>query len=236
MKNLKYEFELLYELQNYDIRIDIIKKKINRILLLAKEKEEILENSKIELDFKKKEYVKLISLRKEKEELLNSKEGLISKYSMELSVVRSNDIYNVLLLEIEKAKADKNVVENEILWLMDEIDKEFIVCRLTENELKKVEQRIENELGEIESSVKKLEKEATEVEIERKKYGLCINKEVLGQYERLRENRPGQNICLIEGESCSGCGIMLRPQLINQTEKCHELVFCDNCFRILLKK
>jgi predicted nucleic acid-binding Zn-ribbon protein len=236
MKNLKYDFELLYELQNYDMRIDSIKEKINRISLLAKEKEGILESSKIKLNFKKKNYIKLISLRKEKEELLDSKEGLINKYSMELSVVRSNDVYRVLLLEIEKAKVDKSVVENEILWLMDEIDRESIVCRLTESELKKIEQKIGNEISEIESSVKKLEKKVREVEIERKEYELGINKEVLGQYERLRENRSGQNVCLVEGESCSGCGMMLRPQLINQTEKCHELVFCDNCFRILLKK
>jgi predicted nucleic acid-binding Zn-ribbon protein len=236
MKSLKYDFELLYELQNYDIRIDNIKERIDKILLLAKEKEEGLENSKIELDLKKKKYVKLVSLKKEKEELLNSKEGLINKYSIELGAVRSNDVYRVILLEIEKAKASKNVVENEILSLMDEIDRESIIFRLTESELKKNEHKIKNEISEIETSVKKLEKEVTEVKIERREFGLSINKEVLGQYERLRENRSGQNICLVEDESCSGCGIVLRPQLINQTEKCCELVFCDNCFRILLKK
>ncbi|MDR3281416.1 MAG: C4-type zinc ribbon domain-containing protein [Endomicrobium sp.] len=236
MESLKYDFELLYKLQNYDTKIDDIKSKINRILLSVIEKKGILENKKFELDFEKKKYRELVSSKKEKEALLYSKEKLISKYSMELNVVRSNDVYKVLLLEIKKAKADKSVVEDEILWLMDEVDRESLVCRFIESEFKKNELKVASEISEIERSVKFFEKEIIGIEIERKEFGLSINKKVLEQYERLREGRSGQNICLVDGDSCSGCGIVLRPQLINQTEKCHDLVFCDNCSRILLKK
>ena len=46
----------------------------------------------------------------------------------------------------------------------------------------------------------------------------------------------GQGLATIESDSCSGCNMVLRPQLIVQATKCKELVYCDNCSRILFNK
>jgi len=236
MENLKQDLELLYGLQDYDIRIDKIREKICEIPLLIEKKRNILEDKKSEVKAKKKNFVKLNSLEKEKEALLDSKEKEISKYSNELNTVKSNDIYKKLLSEIEKAKADKNTIEDEILNLIGKVDEEYTVVKTAENELKEFEQEVKDEIVRIESSARKLEIEAEKAEKEREKHKLKVNKAVLAQYERLRAGRSGQGICIIDGESCGGCGMLLRPQLINQVQKCHELVFCDNCSRILLKR
>ncbi|MDR3275278.1 MAG: C4-type zinc ribbon domain-containing protein [Endomicrobium sp.] len=236
MEKLKQDLELLYELQNYDIKIDNVKEKIEKTLALIKEKKEILEDKKAEIYLKKKKFLELSSMKKEKDAVLDSKEKAISKHSMELNTVKSNNTYKALLLEIEKAKADKNVIEDEILGLMDEIDKESIVMKFVENEFKELEQKVKSEISEIENFAEKLKEEIIKVEKEREEYKLKVNKMILTHYERLRECHYGQGVCLVEDESCSGCGMVLRPQLINQAQKCQELVFCDNCSRILLKR
>ncbi|BAG14030.1 zinc ribbon domain-containing protein [Candidatus Endomicrobiellum trichonymphae] len=236
MDNLRSELELLYELQNYDNRIVDIREKIGKVLSLVEEKNKSLEYKKKETETKKKKFVKLNSLKKEKESALDSKEKVISVHSLELNTVKSNDIYKALLLKIEKAECDKSVIENEILEFMDKIEKEFVIVKSAEDELKKIEKIVKNEINKFENFIKKLEKEATAVEKEREEYKLKINRTILMQYERLRDCRDGQGICLIGDESCECCGMMLRPQLINQAYKCHELVFCDNCSRILLQK
>ncbi len=141
-----------------------------------------------------------------------------------------------MLLKIEKVENDKGVIENEILELMDKIEKESVIVKSIEDELKNLEKRIKNEISEFENFIKNLEKEVSVVETEREEYKLKISKTILMQYERIRDGRGGRGICLINGESCGDCGMMLRPQLINQSYKCHELVFCDNCSRILLQK
>jgi predicted nucleic acid-binding Zn-ribbon protein len=210
--------------------------KISKAPSLVEEKKKSLEYKKAATETKKKNFVKLNSLRKEKEVILNSKEKVISIYSVELNSVKSNDVYRAMLLKIEKAKSDKSVIENEILELMDKIEKEFVIVKSAEDELKEFEKTIKNEINEFENFIKKLEKEVTAVEKEREKYKLKISKAILMQYESLRDGRDRRGICLINNESCDGCGIMLRPQLINQAYKCHELVFCDNCSRILLQK
>ncbi|MDR1940968.1 MAG: C4-type zinc ribbon domain-containing protein [Endomicrobium sp.] len=236
MENLKQDLELLYSLQDYDIKIEKIKEEIAAAPDLIKEKLGDLENKKAETEEKKKNYVALNSLRKEKEALLDSKEKNVAKHSMELNSVKSNDTYKALLLEIEKAKADKSVIEDEILELMEKIDVEAAVVKQTETELKEFEQKTKNEISYLENSSKKLEADIAGLEKEREDFKHKVNPQILQQYERIREGRDGQGICIVDGESCGGCGMVLRPQLINQAQKCHELVFCDNCSRILLKK
>jgi predicted nucleic acid-binding Zn-ribbon protein len=236
MLNLKQDLELLYEFQNYDLKIDEIQKKIDQTPYLLKEKMKVLEDKKTEVNVQKQSFIELNCLKKEKEAVLDSKDNAISKRSMELNTVKANDIYKTLLLEIEKLKADKNTLEDETLDLMDKIDRESIVVKSGDTELKEFEQKIKNETNDLEEYAKKLEEEIISIVKERETQKLKINKTVLANYERLREGRGGQGISLIDGTSCEACGMVLRPQLINMAQKFQELVFCDNCSRILFKK
>ena len=238
MENLKQDLELLYELQKYDVKIYNLREKINKIHLEIEKKNKALEleDKKIKLKIRKENFIRLNSLKNEKETLLGSKEKKINKYLMELNIVKSNDTYKTLLSEIEKTKEYKNILEDEILELMEEIDKEYIVVKTNENELKEIEQKIKNEIYEFKSFMERLEKKINEIEKKREKQKLKVNKTMLSQYERLLDDgRNEKVICIIDDESCGGCGILLRPQLINQVQKYRELVFCDNCSRILLK-
>ncbi|MCL2390196.1 MAG: C4-type zinc ribbon domain-containing protein [Endomicrobia bacterium] len=236
MENLKQDLELLYNLQEYDIKIAALRNHIAGIPVIISSKQKEIENKKTEIEVKKKDFVDLNSLKKEKEALLDSKEKAIAKNSMELNSVKSNDTYKALLLEIEKAKADKSVVEDEILELMLKIDSESSIVKNAENDFKNFEQKLKSEITELENSVKKDEESIAGIEKEREEYKHKVSPKILEQYERIREGRDGQGIVLVDGESCGGCSMVLRPQLINQAHKCNELVFCDNCSRILLKK
>ncbi|GHT39927.1 DNA-binding protein [Endomicrobiia bacterium] len=237
MANLEQNLDLLRELQVYDIKIDDIKRQISNAPLLIEEKNKAWGAKKFEMDEKKKNFVELNSLKKEKESMLDAQEKVIDKHSMELNTVKSNKRYNTLLAGIEKAKVDKSVVEDELLELMDKIDKEFVVVKEMEKELKDFENKIKIDIREVEDSLKKKEEEISVLENVREGYKLKVNQSILSQYNRLRlDSSNGLGIALVDDESCGVCGMELRPQLINQTRKCHELVFCDNCSRILLKK
>ncbi|MDR0617931.1 MAG: C4-type zinc ribbon domain-containing protein [Endomicrobium sp.] len=236
MENLRQDLEILYKLQSYDTKIDNFKKQIQQALLSIEEKKKNLQNKRIDFESKKKSFVEINSVRKEKEAVLNSKEELISKHSLELNKVKSNETYKALLLEIDKIKADKDVIEDEILELMDTIDKEMLVIKNLERDLQIFESKIKTDISEIESLIESLKKQIVALENSRQEQGSKVSKSIFIQYERLREGRDGIGLVLVDGESCGGCGMVLRPQLINQTQKAQELVFCDNCSRILFKK
>jgi predicted nucleic acid-binding Zn-ribbon protein len=236
MEDLKQDLALLFELQNYDIKISDINKQISLAPSSIEQKNIILEDKKAELSEGKKKYVDLVSLKKEKEFLLTDKEKVIEKHSMELNTVKSNDTYKALLLEIEKAKVDKNILEDELLAFMEKVDEESVKIKAAENEFQEFEENIKKEITDIKNNANKLKEEVIALENKREEHKLKVSKFALSHYERLKEGRDGLGMAIVDGESCGGCGMVLRTQLINQALKDQELVFCDNCSRILFKK
>ena len=220
MENLKDMLILLYQLQQKDLKI--FEKQITEI--------------KANFENKKAEYVRLNSLKKEKEALLAAKEAAIAKHTADLNTIKVNDVYKNCLLEIEKAKADKSVVEDEILQLMEDIDKEVVNLKKYEEDSKAKEAELNKEIADTRKIVEKSKENIILMQEERDTFAKNIDKNVLSQYERIREGRNGQGLATIEGDSCSGCNMVLRPQLIVQATKCKELVYCDNCSRILFNK
>ena len=236
MENLKDVLNLLYKLQQKDIEIFEIKEKLMILPEIIVKKEKQIMQIKNDFETKKAEYVKLNSLKKEKEALLTTKEATIEKHTSDLNTIKANDMYKNCLLEIEKAKADKSVVEDEILQLMEDIDKEIVNLKKYEEETKTKEAEINKEIAEAKQTIEKAKENIEVVQKERDEFAKTIDKNILSQYERIRESRNGQGIATIDGESCSGCNMVLRPQLIVQATKCKELVYCDNCSRILFNK
>lgn len=236
MENLRETLMLLSDLQEKDIKIEELKNKIEELPKVIEQKKQELSNVKIEFGNKKAEYVRLNSLKNEKDALLSTKESIISKHTGDLNNVKSNDVYKTCLLEIEKAKADKSVIEDEILQLMEDIDKEVINLKQYEVELKKSEVDINNDIKNMEIFISKVKEDLSVMKEDRETFSKKINPVILSQYERIRENRNGLGLSLVDGDSCGGCNMVIRPQLINQATKCKELVYCDNCSRILFNK
>jgi predicted nucleic acid-binding Zn-ribbon protein len=236
MENLAQTLELLYELQKYDTTIEKHNADIKKAPELIKAKNAELVDKKEQTENKKKAFVDMSSLRKEKESALAQKEQAIDKRSVELNSVKSNDTYKAIILEIDKTKADKNIIEDEILELLMKIDQEAVLVKKAELELKEFEIKIKNDIAEIEKSAIASKQEIKNIEYLRNKHKSTIDSVVLSHYERVRQGNGGQGVCLVEGNACSVCGNMLRPQVVNQLQKGIDLVFCDGCSRILLKK
>ena len=236
MENLKETLELLYQLQEKDVKIFELKENLTKLPNLIDEKHKKIADVKASFENKKAEYVRLNSLKKEKEALLATKEASIAKHTSDLNTIKANDMYKNCLLEIEKAKADKSVVEDEILQLMEDIDKEMVNLKKYEGETKAREAEINKEIADAKQTIDKAKGNIEAIQKERDEFAKTIDKNILSQYERIRESRNGQGIATIDGESCSGCNMVLRPQLIVQATKCKELVYCDNCSRILFNK
>ncbi len=236
MENLKDMLILLYQLQQKDLKIFEFKENLKVLPETIIKKEKQITEIKANFENKKAEYVRLNSLKKEKEALLAAKEAAIAKHTADLNTIKVNDVYKNCLLEIEKAKADKSVVEDEILQLMEDIDKEVVNLKKYEEDSKAKEAELNKEIADTRKIVEKSKENIILMQEERDTFAKNIDKNVLSQYERIREGRNGQGLATIEGDSCSGCNMVLRPQLIVQATKCKELVYCDNCSRILFNK
>jgi uncharacterized protein len=236
MGKIREQLELLAVLQEKDVIIDRLKDIESSIPKQIEELNNVLELKKNTMNGTKNAINELQLKRKAKELDLETKENEIKKHSMELNSIKTNDAYKALLSEIEGCKKQKDDVESEILDIMEKMENESRKLREEEKQYKEFEAKIRTDGVKLEEDLKKAKAERERLEKERVEFAAQIHKDFLSKYEYVRESKDGIGISNIEGESCTGCHITLRPQIINDVCKEQEIVVCDTCSRILFKR
>lgn len=227
---------LLIGLQEKDIALDKVRHAADAIPQKIEQQKQLIAQLKTDAEDRKKTLLQLQMKRKEKELELDSKENLIKKHTGELNAVKSNDSYRALLIEIESAKQDKSALESEILEIMESVDKESATLKSGEADQKKREAEMQAVITSLEAEMNAVKAQVEAQLRERNEYAAQVPADALRNYEYVRESRQGVAIVPIEGESCGGCHMVLRPQVINEVIKGQEVVLCDSCSRILFKK
>ena len=90
--------------------------------------------------------------------------------------------------------------------------------------------------AQINQEVKSLEIEIKGLGDKRRILAEKIDKKILPIYERLLSTRGGIAIAPIVAENCGACHIKVTAQKINEIKMYKDLVFCENCVRILYIK
>ncbi|MDR0822982.1 MAG: C4-type zinc ribbon domain-containing protein [Endomicrobium sp.] len=236
MENLIQDLEALSQLQDFDNKINKAKQNILSSPAKIEAKNQELSLKKEKLSAIKKDFVASSSSIKEQEAQLAQKEQAIGKYNAELNSTKTNAAYTALIEQINKAKADISIIEDKILSLLDGIDSNSDSVKKAESEFKEFEAKIKADIVQIEEEAKKSQNNITDIEKARQEHKSKISTKILEQYERIREGNGGAGLSFVENGACSMCGLVLRPQLVNQVKKNTELVFCDGCSSILFYK
>jgi len=233
IENFEEQIKLLADLQRLDSQIF----KLNDIL-----RETPLTIKRLEDDFQKntttmKELeakIKGIQVkRKEKEIDLEAREGVIKKLQTQLYQVKTNKEYTAIQQEIERAKADKSNVEDEIIKLFDEVDKENQDLGREKDALKVEEEKLNQEKSRLLKEAKEREGELAGLSQQRKALAEKIDKGLLGKYEKILKSKDGLALAAVKGDACQGCYRVMPPQVINEIRMKKELIYCGNCARIL---
>jgi len=233
---IKEKIGMLIVLQQKDVQLDALRLKAGAIPKKIEEEKSLLENIRVETEDKKKNLTTLQLDKKAKELDLEAKEGQIRKHSSELNSIKSNDTYRSLLQEIDNCKKDKMTLENQILDVMEAIEKESQLIKANDKVFKEKEAEFTARLAVLQDELKKIETEISGWEADRAEYIKQIPLDIVSKYDYIRESRDGFAVVPVEGENCGGCQIVLRPQIINDVFKCQDIVLCDSCSRILYKK
>ncbi|MCP4649372.1 MAG: hypothetical protein GY853_04725 [PVC group bacterium] len=171
--------------------------------------------------------------RKEKELDLDSKEQNIAKQKTQLFQVKSNKEYNALQLEINKVKADNSLLEEEIIGILEQVEKaQQAVAKEKENVAVK-DQEFKNQKKEIEIAMTELKQQIDGLKVKRdiiQKEG--ITPEVLELYTRIIAHTGELAVVPVVTDVCQGCFRTVRVQIVNELHL-GKLVTCENCARIL---
>jgi hypothetical protein len=231
--SIKDQISKLIDLQAVDSEIYRLKKerqeKPQQIAELQKKFQDKKDNLKILEEKTKALQVKI----KDSELELQTKEGNIDKAQTQLYQIKTNKEYQAKLVEIEGLKADKSVIEENIIKILDDIDRAKIDIEKEKAILAEEEKRFNEQKQQVEGRIKEIEDRLSQLDAKRKQILPDIDKKILDQYERILVNREGLALVSVNNFSCQGCFMNVPPQVVNEIKKKEKLVICEVCSRIL---
>lgn len=226
----------LIELQKIDLEILRLERTISEIpqeLIKARRESEILweKINILEKTVEEKEKQKKLF-----EEELKEEQKRLKQTQARLTQIRGSRDYQILLREIEEMKKTIRSKEDEILKLMEEIEK-------LERDRDNLKAHLEKVQAVLDDETKKFEKFCEEINAEKEKLlkkRTQITKKISGgilkKYELVRQKKGGIGIAAVENGVCEGCFMSVPPQLYNELQKDNRFYECPHCKRIIYYK
>ena len=233
MQNLEEQIKLLVELQGLDTQIFKLEDELESIPKEIKDKEDDFKEKSGNLKKLEDNLRALQVKRKEKEVELETKEGSIKKYQTQMFQVKTNKEYTAFQEEIGRARADNSLIEEDIIRLIDQIDAENKTIAKEKELLKQGEATLGEEKKRLNEDAGRIKSELDKLKAQRLGLSGKVEKTVLAKYERIVKSKDGLAVVPVVNDSCHGCFRILPPQVINEIRMKTDLVFCENCARIL---
>jgi len=231
--NFKEQIEKLIDLQEIDSQIySLNQEKEEKPAKIAELKEQF-EAKKAHLKELEEQKKQLLVNRKDKENQLLSKEEGIAKLNNQLSALKTNKEYSAMLSEIDSAKADKSVLEEEILNNFDQVDSLGDKITTEQTRLNEEEQVFNSQKKEVDDRIKEIGEALKKFEAQRSQILPDIERTILSQYEKILISRDGHALSPVKDFACMGCHLTVTPQIVNEIKMKDRIVVCEACARIL---
>jgi uncharacterized protein len=171
---------------------------------------------------------------------LKSRDAHIEKLRLQQQNAKNNKEYQAYLVEINTEKVDKNKIEDDLIKLMESVEK-------GQQELKDLNAHLDAERAKLtvlkEQIGEKLAAQHAEMEALRGPRDEAYNAvppKPRGIFDRLAEHHDGEALSAIskpdrrrEEYVCSACNMELVTDVYNKLHSRDEMIFCPSCRRIL---
>lgn len=224
----------IYHIQKLDDQIRSNQEQLDQVPKEIAKLQEYLRESKGRLDEVIKQQAEQSKQRKTLEQEVEQTVANIKKHQTQLLAVKTNKEYSTMLHEIEMEKKKISDLEEQILLIMESLDK----LVLLEKEERKALQIVERDSLEKQKSIEQEGREAetkTE-ELKKAKQNLLANlpKDILSLYDKIGRARNGTAAVAVKNGACGGCYGNLPTQLLNRIKDMDRIITCENCGRILI--
>ncbi|PID58347.1 hypothetical protein CSB45_04575 [candidate division KSB3 bacterium] len=171
-------------------------------------------------------------IRRSKELEIESNVEKIKKYQGQLTHVKTNKEYSALLAEITGLKNKNTLSEDDILELMESVERAKAALLTAQQELGVMQSRVTEEKQSREEELCALQKEVENKQQIRDELAGKIEQGVLKEYDRILKLRHGLAVSRVGEEGiCSGCHVALTPQMHAEVKTGDFLHRCPVCFR-----
>jgi predicted nucleic acid-binding Zn-ribbon protein len=230
---VKEHIEMLISLQEKDTALDQLNADAAAFRRQVEAQKELLEAEKNRLAVAHERGTQVALAKKAKELEVAEKEAAIAKHQKELNAVKSNEAFKALIHEIDRAKEEKDRIEDTLLQLMEEAEAVQRAQKEEQALTKKLEAETAVKIAEIEKQGAAGEVKIAAVGIEREQAAARLTPAILSKYESIRARRKGLAVVPALKDSCGGCHMQLPAYVQVEVRKGGALTACPNCTRIL---
>ncbi|OFI07165.1 chromosome partition protein Smc [Clostridium acetireducens DSM 10703] len=205
---------------------------------------QLLKKLKIEFEEKKKKY-------KEIEKELKSMKSLyetINEKENELNQKLKEDEYNLynnagsdfkliksLQERIKKSKLELNEIESKEIKILEKYEKIENDKKVLRKELEKLRDSFNNFKEESINKINKAKEDIKKSKEDIEKLEKSIDKLLLKEFKRIQCEKGETAISKVKNGVCLGCSMKVSSQTLDKLNIAKEIVYCDNCGRILYK-
>ena len=231
---MKGDFLNLFDLQKIDNEIDELYRIREAYPLRIDKLDKELTEAKLSLEEEKNRVTELEKNARHFEREMQRAADELEKHRARLYEVKTNKEYDAVQLEIEAWRNSVDQNETEILQTMSELDNANAEAERKTQLLEDISSTHENEITELQSKLASIDEEVEKHEIEREKVKEGIDRRILAAYERIRKRKGGLAVVPVVRNACGGCNIHLPPQKVVEIKGGNNLIYCENCGRIMV--
>ena len=227
------ELRTLIDLQVIDTRIaglDALVAKLPReiaaIHAAVDEAKKAVDGAKAKLDAARKS-------QRAKEKDLEDNRVKRQKFEGQLYQVKTNKEYSAVLSEIEDVKQDKARIEEEILTLMETVERLAAEVKERDASLRARESEGRGEEAALVERLRGVEADLAMARHERAALARELPPAVLADYDKILRHRGMAAAEVTKPNFCGGCRVTVTPQRLQELRQQNALIHCESCGRYL---
>ncbi len=157
----------------------------------------------------------------------------LKKWERRLNESKNAREASALAREIDAHKRLNQELEEEVLKLMEQEEREKESLTSFASTIQEIEEKLAKERALCEENLGDLNQQIAVFESDRQQYVEQLPKPLLRRYEGVKRARGGLAVVEVRNGCCTGCNMRLRPQLYNTVLKGKSLETCPGCKRML---
>ncbi len=227
------DLQNLIELQQIDSHIAALRAEIASLPKHVAEIEKKLAGSKAKVEGAHATAKADEATKRKHESDIQDQQQKIHKYKDQSLNVKTNQEYKALMEEIKFAEQKIAASEDKILEIMVAADVRKETLKKADAELKADTAENDREKEEARQRTASDEAQLAELTAKRNALRTGVSEDVLRHYDRVLVLRGTALAAVYENQMCSGCSVMLRPQVFQDVMTNEQFLTCDTCKRIL---
>ncbi len=226
----------LIALQNVEIEIYKAEEGIREIPQEISEIESIISARKKSLNAVDEEISSYEERKDPLEAELKENQAILDAADARIKRIKTNKEYLALQREIDLAKKRKADLEEQVLSIMEKIEKKMVDRERIQQSFKSDKVILDKKKDRLISQMKELEDILSEYKGKDKNLRKTVDASLLAKYDRIKQSKKGLAVVECYEGVCRGCHMHIQPQLFNELIRGDKLITCPACQRILYVK